>query len=68
MVYTQHECALDVAQARQSANALQTPTGRPAGRPVNSKPDTRASGYFLVFTACFNCLPARNAGAMDALI
>jgi len=46
---------------------LKTPTGRPAGRPVNGKPDAHASRYFL-FTTCFSCLPARNAGAIDALI
>jgi hypothetical protein len=27
-----------------------------------------SASYFLVFTAIFSCLPARNAGAIDALI
>src|SRR2546426_3906353 len=35
------------APPTRGPSVFKTPTGRPAGRPVNSRPDAHASGYFL---------------------
>src|SRR3989449_10505368 len=53
-------------RARAVARTPETPTGRSAERPVTSVVKTAL--YLLPFNAIFSCLPARNAGAIDALI
>src|SRR5207247_8575075 len=54
--------------AARPAGALLNADGPPSGAARDQHPTADAVGYFRLFTTIFNCFPARNAGAIDALI
>jgi len=64
------ECRHQGSNHRRSSLQEEVPTeadGPPSGAARELQTVNRGVAYFLL-TACFSCFPARNAGAMDALI